>query len=152
MAQVVFVAIVLLLALAWIFLLLALAPGFPVLARLLARVLLLILPSYLALARVVGLDPAPLLALALYLALLFARLTLGLLSALALAVDLSLAFFLALSLPLVMTLAPPASGLASVALVHVLDGPRVWCLALPFPELAPRLGCQPGVVAVLLGV
>ena len=83
LALLVSVALVLLLALAQFLLFLTLAPGFLVLAQLLARALPLVLPSALALARVVDLDPAPLLALALYLALLFARLTLGLLSALA---------------------------------------------------------------------
>ena len=32
-----------------------------------------------------------------------------------------------------------ALSLAFVALVHVLDGPRVWCLFLAFPGLAPQV-------------
>ena len=52
----------------------------------------------------------------------------------------------------VLALAPVlALSMASVVLVHVLGGPRVWCLALTFLEPAPRLGCQPRVVSVLLG-
>ena len=68
LALLVSVALVPLLALAQFLLFQTLAPGFLVLAQLLARALPLVLPSALALARVVDLDPAPLLALALYLA------------------------------------------------------------------------------------
>ena len=102
-----------------------------------------------------GLALALFLVLVQYLALLFVHLTLGLFSirALALAVDLALAFFLALALSLalsspglfsvpvpalvVMAWCPnPVLALSMASVVHVLDGPQVWCLALTFLEPA----------------